>query len=33
MGIVARERVSSSYSVERAIEGTMAAIDASMARD
>ena len=31
MGAAARELVSSSYSVERAVEGTMAAIDASMA--
>jgi hypothetical protein len=32
MGTAARERVSSLYSVERAVEGTMSAIDAAMAQ-
>jgi len=32
MGVAACERVTSHYSVERAVEGTLAAIDALMAR-
>jgi hypothetical protein len=32
MGAAACERVTSRYSVERAVEGTLAAIDAVMAR-